>query len=208
MAIEKTVWEEQSAADIGARYSELELKGVLAADPFLLDSIRYFMGKANMVRFLREPDARDDILAEAEVKRDRHRTRNRENRPKGAVKDRVKDESEGRSFRFLKSDRVATGFTDSITERRGKVAYYIEDIADGQGYAVLKATASVLEELGRLSGLVPHIPQSRSKKGNAAHEAGMVTLDDIMAGSDPEAAAVAEQIVMPDDELDDLLESL
>jgi hypothetical protein len=210
-----TVWESMSAEEINSRYSELELKHALAEDPFRLDSVRYFMGKKNMIRFLREPDARQAVLTEAETRRGQHRQKNKENRPKGAVRERVESLSEGRKFRFIRSERSERGFTCAFSERRASIAYVIEDLGDGSFYAVTKLVAAQLSSLGKLQGM-PTPPARPSARGKAARESGDMTLADVLAAAGTAAEGVKEAVASggwagragDDAALAELLESL
>ncbi len=210
-------WEALSAEGL-AGFSDLQLKKALQ-EYFGLKSHVYFMPVTKKRDYILSPDSRPTLQAEAEERQKSHQSAGAEHRGKKPVKEMIADAARDNEYEFVGVDRPDGGFTDPFTDRSGKVAYVIRDKADGAEFPTQKQTCKALTELGQLTGFDERIT---AKKQKPAHQAGHQTLEDIIAGADPEMSQAAEAVQTPpepeadvkplgDDreaELDDILNSI
>ena len=190
MSIVPTSREEWEQVDDLDRFSDKQLKDALQ-EHFGLRSHVYFMPVAKKKEYIRDPDQRPQLQAEAEERQRSHQKRGAEHRNKPSVAEMVEERSEDRTYEFVGVDRPEGGFTDPFNDRSGKIAYVIRDTGDGELFPTQKQTCKVLDDLGRLSGFDPSIS---ARKQKPAHKAGYKTVEDVIAGSDPAALAVAAEI--------------
>lgn len=184
-------WEALTAEEIGALNPSADTIRDVIRDQFGLGSKCYFMNKSASVEYILNPDRRPAILAASEEKYTERQKRGAELRGGGKLEERVLAEADGHEYRFVEAQRPEGGFTDPFSGRNGKVAYVIQDIADGSDLPVQKRTALILEESGQLTGFDPRISTKRVKP---AHEAGFSTLEDVIAGSDPITTEAATEV--------------
>lgn len=171
-------YEAMTVEQLTESYNDFEIRKILQR-VFGLDSVVYFIDKDQKLRYITQPDQRPDVLAEGEEKRSVHRENNRTNRvrPKGTVAERMEEETKDRRYRLVSIDRVESA-EDALTGKAIRVAYTIEDIADGSQFVVSRGTCRWLEDKGRLEGFVV----SKGRK-TAAHAAGAVSAADLLAAN-------------------------
>jgi hypothetical protein len=174
-------WESLTAEQLD-ECSDLQLKNALK-EYFGLKSHIYFMPVAKKREFILNPDARPTLQKEAEDRRTSHQADGVEHRGKKPVAELIDERSDGRKYTFDGVERYPDGFTDPFNDRKGKIAYVIMDVEDGAKFPIQKRTAKKLTELRRLKGFDDRIS---AKKQKPAHKAGHQTIEDVIAGGDPE----------------------
>ncbi len=185
-------WEALTADEFKALNPSADTVRDVIRDDFGLGSKCYFMTKVASIEYILNPDRRPAILADSEAKYAERQKRGAELRTGGKVEERVLEKADGHEYVFVAASRPDKGFTDPFSGRKGKIAYLISDIQDEAELPVQKKTALILEEAGLLTGFDPRISQ---KKVKPAHEAGLNTLEDVIVGADPAAAAAAAEII-------------
>jgi len=185
-------WEALSAEQLN-EYTDEQLKHTLR-DFFGLKSHIYFMPVGKKREFILKPDSRPTIQAEAEEKQTAHKAAGAAHSGKKPVKELVAERSDGEQYQFVGVDRPQGGYTDPFNDRKGAVAYVIKDTADGEEYPVQKQTAKLLTELHRLTGFDERVT---AKKQKPAHKAGFSTMEDVIAGGDPEVKEAVKEITKP-----------
>jgi len=181
-------WEALTEEEIMALNPSADTVRDVIRDQFGLGSKCYFMNKAASIEYILNPDRRPAILSTSEAKYTERQKRGAELRSGGPMSERVLEMATDHGYRFVEASRPDGGFTDVFSGRKGKIAYIIEDIGDGERFLVQKKTALVLEESGQLADFDPRISQ---KKAKPAHEAGFNTLEDVIAGADPVTTVAA-----------------
>ncbi len=184
-------WEALTEEEIKALNPSADTVRDVIRDQFGLGSKCYFMTKAASIEFILNPDRRPAILAESEAKYTERQKRGADLRSGGPMSERVLEMAKDSEYHFVQASRPDDGFTDVFSGRKGKIAYIIEDNADGERFLVQKKTALILEEVGQLTGFDPRISQ---KKPKPAHEAGFNTLEDVIAGADPVVTEAAVEV--------------
>lgn len=216
MPTSREEWESKTLEELG-EFSDLQLKNVLQ-EHYALRSLVYFMRAGTKKQYIVDEDARPTIQAEAKARQTAHQEAGASHRGKSPVKVLIAERSADREYEFVGVERPQGGFEDSFTDRKGAVAYFIRDVADGAEFPTQKQTCKALTELGRLVGFDERIT---AKKQKPAHKAGFRTIEDIIAGGDPEVVEAAEAITKPkpvtdeaplatdrEQALDDILDSI
>lgn len=210
-------YEAMSVEELTERFTDLQLREILK-HAFGLGSVVYFIGKAEKLRYITQPDQRPDVLAGGDAKQEVHREANRENRkkPSSSVEERMLEETKDRVYRQVGITR-APGTADAFTGRIIRDVYVIEDVVDGTRFLVSRGTARKLDEWGRLEGFV--VTKGRL---SAAHAAGVKSLADYFAAPQQESKSEAKvagskkakveaapkSAAIGDQDLEDLLNSL
>lgn len=192
MPTSREEWEALSPEQLND-FSDLQLKKALQ-EHFGLKSHVYFMPVGKKRDYILSPDARPTLQAEAEERQRTHQSSGAAHRGKKPIKEMIAERSEDREYTFVGVDRPEGGFTDPFSDRNGAVAYIISDVADGEEFECQKQTCKALTELGRLAGFDERVT---AKKQKPAHRAGHQTLEDVIAGGDPEVAEVAAAVAAP-----------
>lgn len=173
-----------------AKFSDLQLKKALK-EFFGLRSHVYFMPVAAKREFILNPDERPVIQAAAEERQRAHQSAGATHKGKKPVRELIEERADGHSYEFVGVDRPTGGFSDPFNDRSGKIAYVIRDLADGSEFPTQKQTCKVLTELGRLAGFDERVS---AKKQKPAHAAGFQTMEDVIAGGDPEVQEAASTV--------------
>lgn len=178
---------------------------------FGLDSVVYFMSKAECLSYIRERDRRPELLAAGKAKQAVHREMGRENRARpGGARERIIEETKGRLYRQVAIQRkLNPKVADVFTGLKISNPHVIEDVVDGSRFPVSRSTAKLLAELGRLEGF-----EVSAGRHSVAHAAGKKTAADVLSGK---SEAAIEPVngdgdsggkALSADELDELLNSL
>lgn len=146
--------------------------------PDELDGLRYYIPQAEKLELLQGVTKKRwaEIIKLGQDKRNEHHAYLRQRRATGPIDKEaaIAAKMTGFAWRFVESVRVPDGFRDDCTARKGKVAYVLENIADGKRIRVIRGTVDHAH--ATLKNVQNWPPPRGRRQAREAAAAGVLTM--------------------------------